>query len=275
MSNQDFGNKHNGSKTSLPKASFKNKRVFIPNKTKGADKNQDDSIAAMFAKDSDPKVVNIKDTTIVAEQAGRPVAYRCQTVKGLSADVQATEEGIQFEAVFEDSEIPSDDTKRSGFATMLTSLKPSDMVHVHSLYYMAQDMTELNARIKLVLTTGASLYFVEEKLYFVSLDDMFTKQWMNITETINAFNAKTRSMKHIKGIATSLMKGGRTGRKQALSGTKLEQFRQDAIVLGKTELIEKYGVSSQTIWRYKNMSEEDAQKLIKSGKEQEKAENVA
>lgn len=275
MSNQKFGNKVNGSKPELTTPLLKNKRIYIPNKGGKAKSNESDSIAAMFAQDKDINAGNKLESSVPVEQVSRPIAYRCQTVKGLTLNNQVSEVEIAFEAVFEDNELPSADTERKGFATMLASLQANDMVHIQSLFYLAQDMTELNARIKLILTAGASLYFVEEKLYFVSLDDMFTKQWMNITETINAFNAQARSMKHIKGIAKSRMQGGRTGRKQALSGARLQEFRNDAIVLGKVELMEKYGISAQTVWRYKNMTEDDAAKIIQMGKDQESSEIVA
>lgn len=270
MSNQDFSKKHGENKRSTITVPLKNKRVFIPSKAKNnAALDQDNSIASMFAKDKDLNGNVAVTTAKNAQQQGRAVAYRCETVKGLASNSQANEDQTIFEETFVDSEIPANDTGRAAFNKMISALQENDMVHVQSLYYLADDIDELNSRIKLVLKCGASLYFVEEKLYFVSLDDVFTKQWMCITEVVDTFNAKTRSMKHVKGIANSLMKGGRTGRKQALSGSRLEAFRTDAVILGKSELMAKYEISSQSVWRYKNMTEEAAAKLIESGKVEE------
>lgn len=275
MSNQDLSKKEVGNKRTAISVPLKNKRVFIPSKSKNngnVSPDQQNSIAAMFASDKDVNhsALTEANTTKQAQQ-GRAIAYRCETVKGLPANSQVNEPSTTYEELFIDSELPSNDTKRSSFTKMLSDLQEHDMVNVQSLYYLAEGMEELNSRIKLVLKTGASLYFIEEKLYFVSLDDMFTKQWMCITEVVDTFNAKARSMKHIKGIANSLMKGGRTGRKQALSGSRLEEFRTDAVVLGKTELMQKYKISSQSVWRYKNMEEVEALKLIESGKAEELA----
>jgi hypothetical protein len=36
--------------------------------------------------------------------------------------------------------------------------------------------------------------------------------------------------------------------------------------------MEKYSISSQTVWRYKNMSEENANKMIAEGKKKEALE---
>ena len=247
------------------------KRVFIPNKNK-ADTNTgagDTSIAGMFAKDSS---VNVKHKKTEAQ--GRTVAYRCETIRGQSIAEQVLDAENKVSLSFEDIEVPGKETNRSGFSNLVNELKPCDLAKVQSLTYLAMNIQELNARIKMILSTGASLYFVKEKLYFVSLEDMFTKQWFALTEAIENFSAETRSLQQIKGIVKSRLNGGRSGRKKSLAGSRLEEFRKDVLILSRVELMDKYDLSSQSVWRYKNMPEDVAKKLIQKGKEEE-AENLS
>jgi len=145
------------------------------------------------------------------------------------------------------------DAKRPQLLSMLSMLRPGDIVNVHELSRLARNTKDLLDIVEQIMGIGASIKFHKENLSFKSGEDQdaFQQLMLTMLGAIAQFERNLLLERQREGIAIAKAKGKYKGKQSRFSKKDIqtikEQFTSPAT--NKSALARKFGITRQHLYR--------------------------
>jgi DNA invertase Pin-like site-specific DNA recombinase len=159
---------------------------------------------------------------------------------------------VPCDRVYEDK-LSGKDTNRPQFQLMMSNLRPSDVVNVHSLDRVGRNTKDILEIVETIKEIGATIKFHKESLTFDgSKSDLYSDLMLTILSGFAQFERNIILERQREGIAIAKMNGKYKGGKQKFKSSDKEEIKK---------LIEE-GVSISQISRTMNCSRPTIYKVI-------------
>ena len=142
-------------------------------------------------------------------------------------------------------------TNRQQLKLMLDYVREDDVVIVHSMDRLARNLRDLHHVVDHVITQGASMEFITERLTFDGNTNPMGQLLMSLMGAFAEFEFNIFKERQAEGIAIAKRAGKYKGRKRALEGPQL-----DALVIEYSTrkplkaIAKKFGISHTTLYKY-------------------------
>lgn len=145
---------------------------------------------------------------------------------------------------------------------MIDFVREGDTVFVHSLDRLARNLDDLRSIVKTLISKKVKIVFIKENLTFSGDDSPMANLLLSVMGAFAEFERDLIKERQREGIAIAKANGVYKGRQFSLSEHQRLELKEDLSVgkLSKVTLAEKYGLSRQSIYRYKGIfsMEDDA-----------------
>lgn len=159
-------------------------------------------------------------------------------------------DGVQLDKVFEDH-ASGKDVNRPQLALMLEFLRDGDTLVVHSMDRLARSLVDLRKMVSDLTSKGVRVEFIKENLAFTGNDSPMATLLLSMLGAVAEFERAMIHERQREGIAIAKTQGRYKGRKQALTGERLEELLSRYRAGEKVApLAREYGISRQTLYTY-------------------------
>ena len=159
---------------------------------------------------------------------------------------------VPCDRVYEDK-LSGKDTNRPQFQLMMSNLRPSDVVNVHSLDRVGRNTKDILEIVETIKEIGATIKFHKENLTFDgSKNDLYSDLMLTILSGFATFERNIILERQREGIEIAKQKGKYKGGKERFTESEKEEIQ---------ELV-KEGVSISEISRTMNCSRPTIYKVI-------------
>ena len=159
---------------------------------------------------------------------------------------------VPCDRVYEDK-LSGKDTNRPQFQLMMSNLRPSDVVNVHSLDRVGRNTKDILEIVETIKEIGATIKFHKENLKFDgSKSDLYSDLMLTILSGFATFERNIILERQREGIEIAKQKGKYKGGKQKFDVEQKNRIK---------ELVEE-GVSISSVCRTMNCSRPTIYKVI-------------
>jgi len=191
------------------------------------------------------KVIGSKDT-----QKDGIMIFNYLRVSTVLQNTERQLNDVPCDRTYEDK-LSGKDTNRPQFQLMMSNLRPSDVVNVHSLDRVGRNTKDILEIVETIKEIGATIKFHKENLTFDgSKSDLYSDLMLTILSGFATFERNIILERQREGIEIAKQKGKYKGRK-----SKLTELEQNELKLSfdegvsKTELAKKYDLSRSYVYR--------------------------
>ena len=157
---------------------------------------------------------------------------------------------VPLDRVFTD-QASGKDTQRPQLSELLSYVRQSDTVVVHSMDRLARNVVDLRHLVEGLTARGVRVEFLKESLTFTGGDTPAAMLMLSVMGAVAEFERALIRERQREGIALAKQKGVYRGLKQALSDEKAAELRSRAASgEGKASLARGFNVSRETVYRY-------------------------
>lgn len=179
---------------------------------------------------------------------GQRVGYK--RVSSIDQNLARQLEGIELDRVFPDK-ISGKNTDRPQLQEMLTYIRESNTVFVHSLDRLARNLLDLHDIIKTITGKKASVTFVTENLTFTGNDSPLSVLLLQVLGAFTQFQRMIIREAQREGIAIAKRDGVYKGRKKKLTSEDVTTaLRRISAGDSKAQVASDLGVGRQTLYQY-------------------------
>ena len=157
---------------------------------------------------------------------------------------------VECDRVFEDI-CSGKNTDRPELEKMMIAVRSGDLVNVHEMSRLARNTRDLLDLVDQILSSGASVKFHKENLFFSGdkVDDAFQKLMLTMLGAISSFERDLLLERQKEGIAIAKENGKYKGRKSKFSSAQIkdicQQFEQST---NKKALALELGISRTKLY---------------------------
>ncbi len=160
-------------------------------------------------------------------------------------------EGIEFDFKFIDR-ASGKDANRPELARMLAYARAGDTVVVHSMDRLARNLGDLRGIVTCLNDRGVTVQFVKENLIFNGESSPIAELLLNVLGAVAQFERDLIRERQREGIALARKRGVYKGRRTSLTKSQAsDAARRMSAGESPSKLAREYGVSRQTIYRYR------------------------
>jgi DNA invertase Pin-like site-specific DNA recombinase len=187
---------------------------------------------------------------IKAEIIRTSVPFEYIRVSTLDQHTEWQLDGIGVDKTFTDK-ASGQDTKRPQLELMMTFVRSSDTVIVHSMDRLARNLDDLRRIVQTLTGKGVRIESVKEHLTFTGEDSPMAKLMLSVMGAIHEFDRALIKERQREGIALAKKRGAFKGRKKLLSQAEVAEMRQRiARGMSKAQVAREIGISRETLYKY-------------------------
>ena len=183
--------------------------------------------------------------------AGKRIGYVRVSTFEQNTDRQL--EGMEFDRTFTDK-ASGKDTVRPQLEEMLLFVRDSDTIRVHSIDRLARNLVDLRSLVERIISKGAKLEFIKEKLIFSGDDSAMSLLMLSVMGSFAEFERSLIRERQREGIAIAKEKGVYKGRLPKLKEEHIvELHRRIKNREPKARIAREMGISRTTLYEYEKM----------------------
>ncbi len=191
---------------------------------------------------------------------GQRVGYIRVSSMDQNADRQL--DGLELDRVFTDM-ASGKDVARPQLDELLTFVRGSDTVIVHSLDRLARSLDDLRRLVYGLTARGVRVQFVKEELIFIGDDSPMATLLLSVMGAFAEFERALIRERQREGIVLAKQRGAYRGRRRSLTSEQAALLAARAAAgVAKAELAREFGVSRETIYQYLRAAAGQAQPMI-------------
>ena len=180
--------------------------------------------------------------------AGKLIGYTRVSTYEQNTDRQL--DGMTFDRMFTDK-ASGKDTDRPQLEEMLLFVREGDIIRVHSIDRLARNLVNLRGLVEHVISKGATLEFVKEKLTFSGDDSPMSMLMLSVMGSFAEFERALIRERQLEGIAIAKTKGVYKGRVPKLKDNQIiELHRRINNREPKARIAREMGISRTTLYEY-------------------------
>lgn len=161
-------------------------------------------------------------------------------------------EGIKLDFRFIDH-ASGKDTNRPELGRMIAYARAGDTVLVHSMDRLARNLGDLRGIVACLNDRGVTVQFVKENLTFNGESSPIAELLLNVLGAVAQFERDLIRERQREGIALAQKRGVYKGRRSSLTKSQAsDAARRMRAGESPSKLAREYGVSRQTIYRYRS-----------------------
>ena len=143
------------------------------------------------------------------------------------------------------------DTQRPQLEAMLRFVRAGDCVVVHSMDWLARNLSDLRRIVEDLTGRGIRVEFVHEHLLFTGDDSPMATLMLSIMGAVAEFERSLIRERQLGGIALAKARGVYRGGRSRLSEERVAELRRRSEAgEEKAALAREFGISRQTLYRY-------------------------
>ena len=171
-------------------------------------------------------------------------------VSTLDQHVERQLEGIEVAKTFIDK-ASGKDTKRPQLEILMSFVRTSDTVVVHSMDRLARNLDDLRRIVQTLTGRGVCIEFVKEHLSFTGEDSPMASLMLSVMGAFAEFERTLIHERQREGIALAKQRGAYKGRKKSLSQAEVANLRERLTTgISKAQVAREAGISRQTLYQY-------------------------
>ena len=159
-------------------------------------------------------------------------------------------EGLTLDKIFIDK-ASGKDTQRPQLDALLSYVRDSDTVIVHSMDRLARNLDDLRRLVQQLTQRHITIQFVKEGLTFTGEDSPMANLLLSVMGAFAEFERALIRERQLEGIALAKKRGAYKGRKKALTFEQV-QVLQQRTKSGeqKSQLAREFNISRETLYQY-------------------------
>src|SRR5665647_476125 len=143
------------------------------------------------------------------ERTGRVLGYK--RVSSLDQNTARQLDGIKINLEFEDK-VSGKSMERPKLLELMRTAFKGDLVVVHSMDRLARNLIDLKNIVTELVTSGAQVQFLKEKLTFSGKADPYSELMLNLMGSFAEFERQLIKSRQAEGIAIKKAAGGYAGK---------------------------------------------------------------
>jgi DNA invertase Pin-like site-specific DNA recombinase len=180
--------------------------------------------------------------------AGKTIGY--MRVSTFEQNTNRQLEGMEFNRTFIDK-ASGKDTVRPQLEEMLLFVREGDIIRVQSIDRLARNLVDLRRLVERIISKGATLEFVNEKLLFSGEESPIATMMLSVMGSFAEFERAMMRERQREGIEIAKTKGVYKGRLPKLKKEQIiELHRRVKNREPKARIAREMGISRTTLYAY-------------------------
>lgn len=180
--------------------------------------------------------------------AGNIIGYK--RVSTFEQNIDRQLEGMTFDREFIDK-ASGKDLHRPQLEEMLSYIREGDTIRVHSIDRLARNLVDLRRLVARIISKGATLEFVNEKLLFSGEESPMAMMMLSVMGAFAEFERAILRERQREGIEIAKTKGIYKGRRPKLKDEQITELqRRVNNHEPKARIAREMGISRTTLYEY-------------------------